>query len=242
MHRSHIPIQEWFLAAYLLSTHTAGISALQLQKQTQIGNYQNAWHLLHRLRNGMMNQDRTQLSGSIEVGETGIGGQINSKKGTGCTSGEVQSRVVGAIEVLDDPVKNAMPCKHTGRVRLSFIADASKNSLDEFVRETVEPGSRIVGSPHRCFHQSQKRTDPCLPHIHTFLENLKTWINETHRGVDPKHLPSYLNEYVFRYNNHHSPLPTLSSLLGLTVTKSPLTLDQLMTTPIRAPQPQSHKI
>src|SRR3989338_6910022 len=53
MHRSHLPIQEWFLAAYLVSTHTPGISALQLQRQLGIGGYQNAWHLLHRLRRGM---------------------------------------------------------------------------------------------------------------------------------------------------------------------------------------------
>lgn len=25
MHRSHVPIQEWFWAAYLVSTHTPGI-------------------------------------------------------------------------------------------------------------------------------------------------------------------------------------------------------------------------
>ena len=33
MHRSHIPVQEWFWAAYILATHTPGISALQLQRQ-----------------------------------------------------------------------------------------------------------------------------------------------------------------------------------------------------------------
>ena len=35
MHRSHVPIQEWFWAAYLVTTLTPGISALQLQRQLQ---------------------------------------------------------------------------------------------------------------------------------------------------------------------------------------------------------------
>ena len=33
MHRSHVPIQEWFWAAYLVATHTPRISALQLQRK-----------------------------------------------------------------------------------------------------------------------------------------------------------------------------------------------------------------
>ena len=70
MHRSHLPIQEWFWAAYLVSTHTPGISTLQLQRQRGIRGYQHAWHLLHRLRKGMVNDTRTTLSGLVEVDET----------------------------------------------------------------------------------------------------------------------------------------------------------------------------
>jgi hypothetical protein len=73
MHRSHLPIQEWFWAAYLVSTHTPGISALQLQRQLGIGGYQNAWHLLHRLRQGMVNDSRSKLSDLVEVDETHSG-------------------------------------------------------------------------------------------------------------------------------------------------------------------------
>ena len=33
MHRSHLPLRLWFWAAYFVSTHTPGISAVQLQRQ-----------------------------------------------------------------------------------------------------------------------------------------------------------------------------------------------------------------
>ena len=54
MHRSHVAIQEWFWAAYLVTTHTPGLSATQLERQ--IGcQYNTAWFMLHRLRHAMVN-------------------------------------------------------------------------------------------------------------------------------------------------------------------------------------------
>ena len=75
MHRSHIPRREWFGAAYLVATHTPGISAAQLQRQLGLGSDTTAWHMRHRLRNGMVNGTRSHLSGLIEADESTIGGQ-----------------------------------------------------------------------------------------------------------------------------------------------------------------------
>src|SRR3990170_5518728 len=100
MHRSHVPIQEWFWAAYLVATHTPGISALQLQRQLGIGGYQNAWHFLHRLRKGMVHDARSRLSGLVEADETFVGGPIKGKKGRGVVASNYKSLVVGAVEVL----------------------------------------------------------------------------------------------------------------------------------------------
>ena len=83
MHRSHVPVQEWFWAAYLVATHTPGISAVQLQRQLGISSDTTAWHLLHRLRKGMVNENRSHLSGLIEADETIIGGPAKRKRGTG---------------------------------------------------------------------------------------------------------------------------------------------------------------
>src|ERR1700754_3604795 len=37
MHRTHLPLRTWFLAAHLVATHSNGISALQLQAKLGIG-------------------------------------------------------------------------------------------------------------------------------------------------------------------------------------------------------------
>jgi hypothetical protein len=51
-----------------------GISALNLQRTLEIGSYQTAWAMLHRLRAVLVRPEREQLSGSVVVDEIFIGG------------------------------------------------------------------------------------------------------------------------------------------------------------------------
>ena len=50
MHRSHLPLKTWFMAVHIVTSHSNGISALQLQAQLGLGSYKSAWLLLHKLR------------------------------------------------------------------------------------------------------------------------------------------------------------------------------------------------
>ena len=43
MRHSKLPLITWFWAAYLMATHSNGISALQLQRQLALGSYKSAW-------------------------------------------------------------------------------------------------------------------------------------------------------------------------------------------------------
>ena len=81
MHGSHLPIRLWFWAAYLVATHTPGISAVQLRRQLGIAKTDTAWFLLHRLRQGMVRKDREPLSGVVEADETPVGGPAHGMKG-----------------------------------------------------------------------------------------------------------------------------------------------------------------
>ena len=62
LHASKLPLTVWFWAAYLMATHSNGISALQLQKQLGIGSYRSAWLLAHKLRASMVDPERNSLS------------------------------------------------------------------------------------------------------------------------------------------------------------------------------------
>jgi hypothetical protein len=64
MHHSKLPLTLWFWAAYLMATHSNGISALQLQRQLGLGSYKSAWLLCAKLRRSMVAGDRSPLPGS----------------------------------------------------------------------------------------------------------------------------------------------------------------------------------
>ena len=99
MHRSHVGIQGWFWAAYLVATHTPGFSAKQLEPQ--IGcQYKTAWFMLHRLRRAMVNDARSRLAGSVEADETIVGGPVRGKRGRAVTDLTTKTLVFGAVEVI----------------------------------------------------------------------------------------------------------------------------------------------
>ena len=72
MHHSKPPLTTWFWAACLMATHSNGISALQLQRQLDLGSYKTAWLLCAELRRSVVAPGRSALAGLVEVNETEI--------------------------------------------------------------------------------------------------------------------------------------------------------------------------
>ena len=127
LHRTRLPLTVWFWATYLVTPHTPGLSAVQLQRQLGIS-YETAWALLHKLRRAMVRPDREALKAKVEVDEPSLGGPEAGLKG-GRQLLE-KALIVGAVEVRG---------KAAGRVRLQVVPDASAPSLTGFVRGTSSP-------------------------------------------------------------------------------------------------------
>jgi hypothetical protein len=99
MHHSKLPLTAWFWAAYLMATHSNGISALQLQRQLGFRSYKTAWLLCAKLRRSMLAPGRSPLAGLVEVDETEI---VCRSKNDPITGGGGRSHqgnilVVGAV-------------------------------------------------------------------------------------------------------------------------------------------------
>lgn len=80
--RSHIPLQKWLLAAYLLCASKKGMSSLQLQRMLGI-TYKTAWFMTHRIREAMSDGFFTKLGGDgniVEVDETFWGNERRKPK------------------------------------------------------------------------------------------------------------------------------------------------------------------
>ena len=62
-HRTHLPLQKWFLAIALMVDAKKSLSAKQLQRHLGV-QYKTAWHLAHRIRKAMEDEDGPQLTGA----------------------------------------------------------------------------------------------------------------------------------------------------------------------------------
>lgn len=199
------PLKTWFTAIWWITTQKSGASAEGLQQVLGLGSYETAWAWLHKIRTAMVRSDRTKLAGVVEVDEIYIGGEEHS----GSTGRGTGNKVLVAVAV---EIKLQMKL---GRVRLSVISDASKESLLAFVKENIEKGSEIVtdGFPsysslyeneykHTVYVQKKTQTEEeKLPHVHLISSLLKRWLLGTHQGaVSEKHIQAYLDEYTFRFN------------------------------------------
>lgn len=218
LHRTRTPLTQWFWAAYLVTTHTPGLSALQLQRQLGIGRYETAWTILHKLRRAMVRPGRDLLRDKIEVDEAYIGGPEKGLRGG--RQLRDKALVVAAVEIRG---------AGSGRVRLQVVPDASARSLCGFVKANVAPGATVMTDAWAAYFSLQsmgyrhlartqgnpRRASTILPRIHRVFGNLQTWLRGTHHGVSSKHLQAYLDEFTFRFNRRHTPMAAFQTLLGL---------------------------
>ena len=233
MHGTRTPLRLWFWAAYLVATHSPGMSAVQLQRHLGISRYETAWLILQKLRRAMVAPEREPLRGEVEVDETLVGGRHSARAGGRQREGKALVGV--AIEVRG---------AGSGRLRLLHLANASAVTLEAFVTESVAAGTIVhtdgwkgynglsgLGYAHRPIKQHRRLPDErkLLPRAHRASSNLKTWLQGTHRGVSPEHLPVYLDEFVFRHNRRRTPLAAVQTLLGHAGTHEPSTYREITT-------------
>jgi transposase-like protein len=201
-HRTRVPLRTWFWAIFFLGRHKKGISALQLQRDTGLGSYETAWTMLHKLRSALRPRPAHRLIGDVEADETYVGGYRPGQVGRGLG----KTGVAVAVENRGDVA---------GATRLAVVPYASTQELTSFVRGVIDAREARVhtdgwqayaalarqGVVHRPRIQGHgPRARKILPWAHTVISNLKTWLRGTFHGVSPKHLPRYLDEFVYRFD------------------------------------------
>jgi len=231
MHATRVPLQAWFMGAYLVTTQTPGMSAVQFQRQLGLARYETAFQMLHRLRAGMVRpgRDRIGTKWVVEVDETLVGGRTQGE-GRGVHHKAI---VAGAVEVRSRPVasgKKTQRSVYAGRLRLRHVPDRGRRTLLEFVQNNVEAGALVhtdgwagyddldhLGYVHEplVIDGDSEKTSAHLPMIHIAFSNLKTWLSGTHHGVGKDHLQAYLDEFVFRFNRRFYPMTAFASILGI---------------------------
>jgi transposase-like protein len=225
LHRSHLPLKLWFLAAWLVATHKNGISARQLWLQLGLGSYKTARLLLRKLRRAMVDPEREPLAGLVEVDETSLSFRAKDEPAAAKPGRAHEGKllIAGAVEIVG---------KGPGRVRLAVIADYSAATLAGFVAASVAPGSTVVSDGWSGYRDLKDvKHEPTvigetpahlvLPWVHRVFANAKRWGLGVYHGLRRRHLQGYLDEFVFRFNRRRTPAAAFERLLGLAVALEP---------------------
>ena len=204
LHASKLPLTVWFWAAYLMATHSNGISALQLQKQLGIGSYRSAWLLAHKLRASMVDPERNPLSGLVEIDEASLPFRTKDDPPTGGQgrSHDGKMLIVGAIELGDGNIP--------GRLRLAEISSYGAADLGHFVETAADPDaiaktdgwSGYAAVPADRHNVQSSGRPPLTSSCRGSTKSSPTSKDGRERlpGLRRKHLQAYLDEFVFRFN------------------------------------------
>jgi transposase-like protein len=255
--RTRTPLTVWFTACWLFATGKDGISALSLKRTLEIGSYQTVWAMLHRLRSVLVRPGRERLAGAVEVDDTYIGGVESGLPGGRARGKKILTGI--AVEIQEP--------KGFGRCRMRPLSDASAASLHAFVKDHVEPGTRVITDGWQGYHGVEKLgyvhdrrsqraarasgedSGDLLPAVHRVASLAKRWLLGTHQGaVGDAHLASYLDEFVFRFNRRRSRSRGMVfyRVLELAVTHAPVRYEHLIATkrpravPPAPPQARGH--
>src|SRR6185437_6913619 len=125
---THLPLEKWFAATYLLCEAKKGMSACQIQRTLGIS-YKTAWYLCHRIRAAMVESQRSMLDGKVEMDETYVGGK---RRGFGKRLGMANKETVIGIR------------KRNGELRFFNAKDAKSGTLAQYIRENISEDVDVI--------------------------------------------------------------------------------------------------
>lgn len=197
-HKSETSLKSWFYAIFLFANSKNGVSAKELQRQTGV-TYKTGWRMAKQIRR-LFSNPKKKLSKTVEVDETYIGARKPGKRGRGAAG---KTAILGMVQ-------------REGRVITHVIGSHKVADIIPLVQKNVRAGSTVMtdelqaynplgklGYTHkRVNHLSKKYVEG---EIHTntiegFWSQLKRSLNGTYHAVSTKYLPSYVDEFSYRYD------------------------------------------
>jgi transposase-like protein len=218
MDRSHLSLQTWFWAFYMVARDKRGCSAMQLSNELELP-YNTAWFLLHRVRYAMAQRDQDYLlNGIVELDDTYFGGPKKGGK---------RGRGTGKAKVLVGISKN-----EEGKPRylkMQVIPNLKGKTIGKYAGKMIENGTVIQSDAYHSYRKPLEEKylhqfkvfDPdsdMLHWLHIMIGNAKAFVVGTYHGLGKKHLQSYLDEFCYRFNRRYFQGEIFSRLLCAAVT------------------------
>src|SRR3984893_9085355 len=203
LEQSHLPIRTWLMAFAILCSAKKGVSALQLQRQLDLGSYRTTGNMCRRIRHAMSQEPLAGLlgagGGTVEVDETYVGGKPRHRQGL--SPGPKHSRRGRGTKKT--PVVALV--ERGGRARSWPVKSVDSATLKDAIRKHVDPSARIVTDElnvyqgigaeveggHETVNHSQKAYVRCHGHTNTiegYFGLLKRGVMGSFHHVSTKHL------------------------------------------------------
>ena len=204
MESSPLPVRTWVFGIYLMTTNLKGVSSMKLHNDLKI-TQRTAWYMAHRIRESLID-DGVPLQGEIEADETFIGGREQNKHGR--KKLRAGRGTVGKVAVVG--VK-----ERGGRVKAMPVGNTDKETLQGFIRSSVDSGSTVYTDDHggydglRTAYKHRKvrhsvgeyvKRQAHTNSIESFWSMLKRGHKGTYHKMSPKHLHRYVDEFAGRHN------------------------------------------
>lgn len=204
---SKVPLRKWFIAIFLITTETKGISSVRLAEYLDI-TQKTAWFMSHRIREVFNDMVKDKLDGEVEMDETFVGGKNKFRhrskkvKNSQGRSFKDKTPVLGMLE-------------RGGRVVCKVVRNTSYKSLTIPVLKNVNrtatvftdewQGYKTISKLYNHFivdhgHGQYVNGNATTNNIEGFWSILKRGLTGIYNHTSRKHLQRYVNEFCYRYN------------------------------------------
>lgn len=124
---SHVPLNVWLQAIYLMAGSKKGISSNQLHRTLGV-TLKTAWFMSHRIREAMRSGELAPMGGGggmVEVDETFIGNDPDRPKVANARGYQHKMKVLSLVD------------RTTGRAKSMVVNDVTAKSLLPILRENI---------------------------------------------------------------------------------------------------------
>ncbi|MDR2871562.1 MAG: IS1595 family transposase [Xanthomonadaceae bacterium] len=201
---SRIKLNTWLYVFHLMVISKKGISAKQIERMIKVS-YKTAWYMCHRVREAMEHIPTKKLGGEgniVEVDETYWGNK--RKKPFGARGFGHKMKIVSIVE-------------REGSKRSFHVPDVKAKTVIPILKANIDRNSRVMTDDAKIYrglyesfqsHESVNhsareyaRGDVTTNTVESSFAIVKRTLYGTHHHVSEKHLPRYLNELDFKWDN-----------------------------------------
>ncbi len=236
-HDTKLPLRKWFVAVFLMVEARKGVSANQMKRTLGVS-YKTAWYLCHCIR-AAMSVDYAPLTGTVELDETYVGGKRKFRGvagGRGPVKGSntlaKKTVVMGALARdgnLVMRVEKRANRKTAEAFITSHVAGDTPNIYTDGARHLRKLGEDFDTNHESVNHEAEEwvRGDVHTNGIESAWSLLKRSIVGSYHQLSAKHLPAYLDEMEWRFNNRQNDYLFRDTLIQL-VTAETLPYQELI--------------